>query len=79
LFAGDLYEYLIHPDLLVTLGSPRVGDGDYWKWYELNRLSKFDHYRLVDEKDVVPHVRPLNYIINYLASLSSLRIYACES
>lgn len=40
----------------MTAGSPRVGDADYWNWFESRITIKADHYRIVHEKDPVPHV-----------------------
>jgi hypothetical protein len=46
----------VYPDYLITAGMPRVGDSNYWKWFEKNILTRSTHYRVVNEKDPVPKV-----------------------
>lgn len=59
MFVSDLYDYSIHPNLFISAGSPRVGDSNFWKWFELNIIPRTISYRFVDEKDTVPHVGKL--------------------
>lgn len=44
---------------LVTLGSPRVGDGEFKKTYEA--LTNIDHVRIVHNLDLVPRLPKFNY------------------
>lgn len=53
----DLADQNIRVHRLATAGSPRVGDGDFWKCFEKLVTPNTDHFRLVHEKDIVPHVR----------------------
>ncbi len=76
LLAGDMPEVNLQPSLIVTAGSPRFGNADYWNWFESRMTGKTDHYRLVHEKDPVPHVRLINFTSN-LASLPQLGIRTC--
>jgi len=55
------------------MGSPRVGDIEFWDWFETHKIT---HYRIVHESDNVPHV--MISVIKLVTS-SLIRFYSCES
>ncbi|CAK69576.1 unnamed protein product (macronuclear) [Paramecium tetraurelia] len=49
---------------LTTFGLPRVGDTAYYNYF--SSFTKVTHFRVVHEKDVVPHVPPQNFGFNHV-------------
>ena len=47
------------PDAVHTFGSPRVGSPEFVKFYKIN------HYRFVNEDDIVPHVPFQGFFVKY--------------
>ncbi|CAD8199787.1 unnamed protein product [Paramecium pentaurelia] len=49
---------------LSTFGLPRVGDTAYYNYF--SSFTKVTHFRVVHEKDAVPHVPPENFGFNHV-------------
>ncbi|CAK84420.1 unnamed protein product (macronuclear) [Paramecium tetraurelia] len=43
---------------LVTVGSLRVGDSDFYDWFSTLKVT---HSRLTNKKDIAPHLPPVRY------------------
>ena len=69
LFVSDLHASFIPVNLFLTQGSPRVGDADFYKWFE-SKKNTMVSYRLTHKKDPIPHVNK-NLKIKYLKSIFS--------
>jgi predicted lipase len=57
LFASELALLGVKP-ILITVGSPRVGDSDFYDWFSTLKLT---HSRLTNKKDMAPHLPPLRF------------------
>ncbi|CAD8184972.1 unnamed protein product [Paramecium octaurelia] len=57
LFASELSMVGIKVTL-VTVGSPRVGDSDFYDWFSTLKVT---HSRLTNKKDIAPHLPPVKY------------------
>ena len=57
LFASELSMLGIKVTL-VTVGSPRVGDSDFYDWFSTLKVS---HARLTNKKDIAPHLPLVKY------------------
>ena len=57
---------------LTTFGLPRVGDTAYYNYF--SSFTKVTHFRVVHEKDIVPHVLKYNIIRSHLKALVSIML-----
>lgn len=52
LFSSEL-AYVGVANTLVTVGSPRVGDSNFYDWFSKLKIT---HSRLTNKKDIAPHL-----------------------
>ncbi|CAD8103892.1 unnamed protein product [Paramecium sonneborni] len=49
--------------ILVTVGSPRVGDSNFYDWFSKLKVT---HTRLTNKKDIAPHLPPFRFSFEHV-------------